>query len=206
MKRLYLCLFVALLATSLFAQSDFFYSKDGKKEVFKIRKDLVVIKTKSQDLQDRAIRQFKFESLDRLSDGWVKAKVDPNRFRDEELMRSDRVEDVYYMLEYNNTAQLALSNSIFVKPREGETIENVIRKSGLSGKIRKNELILPASGISLLTLDCKMKDILWALSLSTTKLLSRSLTPELLSDGIRSLIGFGTVTTARVHSVLYPQH
>ena len=160
MKRLYLCLFVALLATSLFAQSDFFYSKDGKKEVFKIRKDLVVIKTKSQDLQDRAIRQFKFESLDRLSDGWVKAKVDPNRFRDEELMRSDRVEDVYYMLEYNNTAQLALSNSIFVKPREGETIENVIRKSGLSGKIRKNELILPASGISLLTLDSKMKDIL----------------------------------------------
>ena len=160
MKRLYLCLFVALLATSLFAQSDFFYSKDGKKEVFKIRKDLVVFKTKSQDLQDQAIRQFKFESLDRLSDGWVKAKVDPNRFRDEELMRSDRVEDVYYMLEYNNTAQLALSNSIFVKPREGETIENVIRKSGLSGKIRKNELILPASGISLLTLDCKMKDIL----------------------------------------------
>ncbi len=160
MKRLYLCLFVALLATSLFAQSDFFYSKDGKKEVFKIRKDLVVIKTKSQDLQDRAIRQFKFESLDRLSDGWVKAKVDPNRFRDEELMRSDRVEDVYYMLEYNNAEQLALSNSIFVKPREGETIENVIRKSGLSGKIRKQELILPASGISLLTLDSKMKDIL----------------------------------------------
>ena len=154
------CLFVALLATSLFAQSDFFYSKDGKKEVFKIRKDLVVIKTKSQDLQDQAIRQFKFESLDRLSDGWVKAKVDPNRFRDEELMRSDRVEDVYYMLEYNNAEQLALSNSIFVKPREGETIENVIRKSGLSGKIRKNELILPASGISLLTLDCKMKDML----------------------------------------------
>ena len=160
MKRLYLCLFVALLATSLFAQSDFFYSKDGKKEVFKIRKDLVVFKTKSQDLQDQAIRQFKFESLDRLSDGWVKAKVDPNRFRDEELMRSDRVEDVYYMLEYNNTAQLALSNSIFIKPREGETIENVIRKSGLSGKIRKQELILPASGISLLTLDSKMKDIL----------------------------------------------
>ena len=160
MKRLYLCLFVALLATSLFAQSDFFYSKDGKKEVFKIRKDLVVIKTKSQDWQDRAIRQFKFESLDRLSDGLVKAKVDPNRFRDEELMRSDRVEDVYYMLEYNNAAQLALSNSIFVKPCEGETIENVIRKSGLSGKIRKQELILPASGISLLTLDCKMKDML----------------------------------------------
>ena len=129
MKKIYLFLVLIQITASLVAQSDFFYSKDGKKEVFKIRKDLVVIKTKSQDLQDRAIRQFKFESLDRLSDGWVKAKVDPNRFRDEELMRSDRVEDVYYMLEYNNTAQLALSNSIFIKPREGETIENVIRKA-----------------------------------------------------------------------------
>ena len=160
MKRLYLFLILVQITATLFSQSDFFYSKDGKKEVFKIRKDLVVIKTKSQDLQDQAIRQFKFESLDRLSDGLVKAKVDPNRFRDEELIRSDRVEDVYYMLEYNNAAQLALSNSIFVKPREGETIENVIRKSGLSGKIRENELILPASGISLLTLDCKMREIL----------------------------------------------
>ena len=160
MKKIYLFLVLIQITASLVAQSDFFYSKDGKKEVFKIRKDLVVFKTKSQDLQDQAIRQFKFESLDRLSDGWVKAKVDPNRFRDEELMRSDRVEDVYYMLEYNNAEQLALSNSIFVKPREGETIENVIRKSGLSGKIRKQELILPASGISLLTLDSKMKDIL----------------------------------------------
>lgn len=155
MRRLYFCL---LVATSLLAQSDFFYSKNGEKEVFKIRKDLVVFKTKSQDLQDQAIRQFKFESLDRLSDGLVKAKVDPNRFQDEELIRSDRVEDAYYMLEYNNTAQLALSNSIFVKPREGETIENIIRKSGLSGKIRKQELILPASGISLLTLDCKTRE------------------------------------------------
>ena len=153
-------LILVQIAATLFSQSDFFYSKDGKKEVFKIRKDLVVFKTKSQDLQDQAIRQFKFESLDRLSDGLIKAKVDPNQFRDEELMRPDRVEDVYYMLEYNNAEQLALSNSIFVKPREGETIENVIRKSGLFGKIRENELILPASGISLLTLDCKMKDIL----------------------------------------------
>ena len=33
MKRLYLCLFVALLATSLFAQSDFFYSKARRRPV-----------------------------------------------------------------------------------------------------------------------------------------------------------------------------
>ncbi|RRD77275.1 hypothetical protein EII41_04220 [Tannerella forsythia] len=53
---------------------------------------------------------------------------------------------------------MGLSNSMFVKPHEEETIESVIRKNGLSGKIRENELILPASGISLLTLDCKTRE------------------------------------------------
>jgi hypothetical protein len=33
--------------------------------------------------------------------------------------------------------------------------------------------------------------MVWAVSLSTTKLISRSLTPEELHVGIRSLIGFG---------------
>ena len=160
MKRLYLFLILVQITATLFSQSDFFYSKDGKKEVFKIRKDLVVFKTKSPNMQGLNIRTVQFKSLDKLPDGLIKATVDPNQFRQEDFIRSDRVEDAYYMLEYNNAAQLALSNSIFVKPREGETIENVIRKSGLSGKIRENELILPASGISLLTLDSKMKDIL----------------------------------------------
>ena len=77
MKKIYLFLVLIQITASLVAQSDFFYSKDGKKEVFKIRKDLVVFKTKSQDLQDQAIRQFKFESLDRLSDGWVKSEGRP---------------------------------------------------------------------------------------------------------------------------------
>ncbi len=160
MKRLYLFLILVQITATLFSQSDFFYSKNGKKEVFKIRKDLVVFKTKSPNMQGLNTRTVQFKSLDKLPDGLIKATVDPNQFRQEELIRSDMIEDAYYMLEYNNTAQLALSNSVFVKPREGETIENVIRKSGLSGKIRENELILPASGISLLTLDCKMKDIL----------------------------------------------
>ena len=151
----YLFLILVQITATLFSQSDFFYSKDGKKEVFKIKKDLVVFKTKSPNMQGLNIRTVQFKSLDKLPDGLIKATVDPNQFRQEDFIRSDRVEDAYYMLEYNNAAQLALSNSIFVKPREGETIENVIRKSGLFGKIRKQELILPASGISLLTLDSK---------------------------------------------------
>lgn len=78
MKRLYLCLFVALLATSLLAQSDFFYSKNGQKEVFKIRKDLVVFKTKSPNMQGLNIRTVQFKSLDKLPDGLIKATIQIN--------------------------------------------------------------------------------------------------------------------------------
>ena len=45
--------------------------------------------------------------------------------------------------------------------------------------------------------------MVWAVSLSTTKLISRSLTATLILIGIRSLIGFGKLVGPLVHSVLY---
>ena len=45
--------------------------------------------------------------------------------------------------------------------------------------------------------------MVWAVSLSTTKLISRSLTPILTLSGILSLIGFGNPVRPRTHSVLY---
>ena len=45
--------------------------------------------------------------------------------------------------------------------------------------------------------------MVWAVSLSTTKLISRSLTAKLTLTGIRSLIGFGKLVNPLVHSVLY---
>ena len=45
--------------------------------------------------------------------------------------------------------------------------------------------------------------MVWVVSLSTTKLISRSLTATLTLTGIRSLIGFGTLVGPLVHSVLY---
>src|SRR5699024_2184209 len=45
--------------------------------------------------------------------------------------------------------------------------------------------------------------VIWVLSLSTTKLIPRSLTPENMIYGIRSLIGFGNTCVPLDHSVLY---
>jgi hypothetical protein len=46
--------------------------------------------------------------------------------------------------------------------------------------------------------------MVWAVSLSTTDLSTRSLTPGKHIQGIRGLIGFGTTCVALAHSVPYP--
>ena len=45
--------------------------------------------------------------------------------------------------------------------------------------------------------------MVWVLSLSPTDLITRSLTPAIQRDGIRSLIGFGNPVRPLAHSVLY---
>ena len=45
--------------------------------------------------------------------------------------------------------------------------------------------------------------MVWVVSLSTMELSSHCLAPKLELTGIRSLIGFGTLVGALVHSVLY---
>ena len=45
--------------------------------------------------------------------------------------------------------------------------------------------------------------MVWAVSLSTTELISRSLTPVIEVTGIRSLVGFGNLVGPLAHSVLY---
>jgi len=47
--------------------------------------------------------------------------------------------------------------------------------------------------------------MVWAVSLLTTKLIPRSLTPIIRFTGIRSLIGFANLVRPLAHSVLYPQ-
>ena len=46
--------------------------------------------------------------------------------------------------------------------------------------------------------------MVWAVSLSTTDLSTRSLTPYEHLERIRGLIGFGTTCVALAHSVPYP--
>lgn len=161
MKKLYSFFVLVNIVSNLFAQSDFFYSKEGKEQTFKIREDIVIFKTNSQNASNQKLLSPKFKSANIIYDNLMKAKVDPKEFGEKDISGIDNIMDWYYMLQYVNDGTLqALCNQIFVRPKTGESIEKIIQKSELSDKVEKMELFVPESDIYLLELDCKMKDIL----------------------------------------------
>jgi hypothetical protein len=48
--------------------------------------------------------------------------------------------------------------------------------------------------------------MVWVVALLPMDLITHGLSPEVTVDGIRSLIGFGTLVSALAHSVLYLRH
>jgi hypothetical protein len=48
--------------------------------------------------------------------------------------------------------------------------------------------------------------MVWDLSLLPADLITRGLSPGVAVDGIRSLVGFGTLVGALAHPVLYLRH
>jgi hypothetical protein len=47
--------------------------------------------------------------------------------------------------------------------------------------------------------------VVWVVSLSTMELIPHSLTPGVILDGIRSLVGVGNLVGPLAHPVLYPR-
>jgi hypothetical protein len=61
MKRLILFLVLANITLGLFAQSDFFYTPNGEKEYFKVRKDKVLLKTQSKTEVEKTYQLLKIK-------------------------------------------------------------------------------------------------------------------------------------------------
>ena len=76
MRRLMLFLVIGSMAINCFAQSEFIYSTDGKKEYFKVRKDRVIIKTNSE-MEARALsKQSIFVATRSFGQDMVIATID----------------------------------------------------------------------------------------------------------------------------------
>ena len=135
-----------------------YYTDKGEKLVFNIRKDKVIIKTKSDADAKELTKQDIFLS-DRpaydVAGCWVIATIDSVKTQLNDIMQLSGVVDAAYGLEYGKDLHYP-SNQIFL---QCSAPEDVLARIGLAKNVESIELINPYSTIYLITLNVKLGDI-----------------------------------------------
>lgn len=149
-----------LTEDELYGGDDFYYRDDGEKEYFKIRKDRVIIKTISAEKAKALCRQNIFLSAYDMSYIWVLATIDPRQIILEDLLQMEDVIDATYGLEYRDGTLQYPKDQIYIIPKNGLSVENVLEKNGLSENIVEIEEPWSYSEIYKVTLNVRLADIL----------------------------------------------
>ncbi len=137
----------------------FFYTSEGKKEYFSIRKDQVILKAASAVDAEALCREDVFLSAKISRNQWIRASVDAKNTELDDLLKLSGVLDASYVLEYGNGVLHYVRDEIFVKP-SGISVEKIFKKTGLSKNIVAIELFDKYNNIYLISLDMKSGDIL----------------------------------------------
>jgi hypothetical protein len=141
--------------------TDFYYNDKGEKEIFKIRKDKVIVKCKSEtDVKALAVQSiFSFAYNGGL---WVTGSIDPKKTKLEDLLRMSEVVSAAYGLEsiVGDGSWFYPMDNIAVKLKEGYTMEDVIEAANITNSVTAIELSNPLSYLYLIYLDVELGDIL----------------------------------------------
>jgi subtilisin family serine protease len=157
MKKVIIAFGILFFCLSVFAQSDFFYGTGGKRIHFKIRKDLVFVKAK-QDAKENVLSLFK--NIEINNPEFIIATIDTAQIQLKNLQRNQDINDVTYMLEYSDGVLQAPTEGVFVKCREGQTIDRVISKVGLQKVVKSIRLINSKQQIFRAELNVSLNDIM----------------------------------------------
>jgi subtilisin family serine protease len=144
----------------LFAQSDFYYAKDGKKEYLKIRKDMVLIQCAPETNMEVWIRQPHFISASLIADHLIVAAIDSVKTPINTLKRDPNIEDITYVLEYADGTIQIPSNKIFMRTKQGRLPMDVFNNEGLSRSIESITLFDQYRETYLVRLNASMEEIL----------------------------------------------
>jgi len=142
------------------AQTDFFYSINGERETFNVRKDRVVLKTNSEEGARAVSAQTVFRAARTVGYDMVIATIDSLSVTLENLRQISNVADVAFALEYADGTVQMPTNRIFVQFRDGQYPEKVFDLLGLRESIKAIELINEFDEIYMITLGVSLGDIL----------------------------------------------
>ena len=139
---------------------DFFYSSNGEKECFKIRKDKVIIKCKTEADAKELTKQNVFITAYNVNYDMVIATIDPKKTNLENLMQIASVVSSTYGLEYSDGNLQYPTNKIFVSIKEGQSIESILHHIKISENVEEIELFNENKSTYLVSLNVKLGDIL----------------------------------------------
>ena len=157
MKKIITVLGIQFICLSGFAQSGFFYGTGGEKIQFKIRKDMVLVKAK-QEAKENISHLFK--NIEVSNPEFIIATIDSAQIQVENLRQNQDIADITCMLEYSDGVLQAPTEGVFVKCKEGQTIERVIDKVDLQKTVKSIRLISSRQQIFRVELNVSLNDIL----------------------------------------------
>ncbi|MDR1670891.1 MAG: S8 family serine peptidase [Alistipes sp.] len=147
-------------STGISADVDFFYSGNGEKVSFNIRKDKVIIKAHSEAKAKELAQQPVFLSTHYIGDIWMLALIDPAKTTLDVLLDLPGVVDATFGLEYADGTIKYPTDVIYVNSRDEMSIEKDLREIGLSKNIKSIELFNSYSKGYNIKTDVKLGDVL----------------------------------------------
>ena len=140
-------------------ETDFFYNVDGNRDVLSIRKDKVIVKTKSEGEAKALSSQTVFLSAYNVG-FWVFGTIDPSKTNLDKLMELSVVVDATYGLVSEDGVLHYPSDKIFLKCKEGESPENILIINNLDKDVEAIKLFDQFSEIFEISLNVRLSDIL----------------------------------------------
>jgi len=129
----------------------------------KIRKDRVIVKTKSEtDAEELCGNEVFLSAFNITGTVWVLASVDESKTSIDDLMKIPQVVDAAYGLEheYGNGNLQYVTDRILMQIEKGKSPEDALAHTGLTNDIKDIELFDPYNEIYLITLNVKLDKIL----------------------------------------------
>lgn len=157
MKKIITVLVIPFICLSGFAQSSFFYGTGGEKIHFKIRKDMVLIRAK-QEAKENISHLFK--NIEVSNPEFIIATIDTAQIQMENLQQNQDIDDITCMLEYSDGVLQVPTEGVFVKCREGQTIDRIINKVNLQKAVKSVRLINSKQQIFRVELNVSLNDMM----------------------------------------------
>ena len=157
-KNIYLLFVLTLAVLPLWADEPYFYDGRGEKVTFSVRKDKVLLKYDSKSGAETLQEQIAAKEMKLLRQDMAIADIDTAKVQLSAIRKISGVSDAGYMLENKSGMLMSPTGKLFIRCREGLSIDRMLEIAGVSKKVILKELHNENAQIYAITFDEKPED------------------------------------------------